>query len=84
MERYSQNLRNLDRFLGAYPYGHWKKWISLTNKISQDTLSRLEPISGKIQSVTELLPNDATNHQQENEAFARCKTAEEREQNLVK
>lgn len=34
------NLKNLDRNLGAYPYGDWKKWVSLTNKISAQTVSR--------------------------------------------
>ncbi len=50
------DLRNLDRNLGPYPYDEWKRWVSLTDKISSSTLSRLEPINGKVQSVTELVP----------------------------
>ena len=54
--RIRANLRDLDGGLGPYPYDSWKKWISLTNKISSQTISRLEPKSGKIHSVTQLVP----------------------------
>nr|ACO15250.1 C20orf4 homolog [Caligus clemensi] len=53
------NLRNLDPHLGPYPYDSWKKWISLTNKITDATLSRLEPSDGGvIHSVTQLVPEE--------------------------
>ena len=39
-ERMRADLRNLDRNLAAYPYDSWKKWVSLTNRISPATLSR--------------------------------------------
>ena len=29
--------------LGSYPYTSWRKWISLSNRISDATLLRLEP-----------------------------------------
>ena len=69
--------------LGAYPYESWKKWVSLTSKISSETISRLEPISGEIHSVTELLPNNVNDHMDEQETSMRCQTSEEREANLV-
>jgi len=56
IDRFRVNLKNLDSNLGAYPYDSWKKWVSLTNKISSITIKRLEPPSGIIQSVTELIP----------------------------
>jgi len=56
INRFKVNLKNLDSNLGAYPYDSWKKWVSLTNKISSITIKRLEPPSGIIQSVTELIP----------------------------
>jgi len=56
VNRFQINLKNLDTNLGAYPYDSWKKWVSLTNKISTITIERLEPPSGIIQSVTELIP----------------------------
>ncbi len=32
--------RTMDTNLGPYPYDTWKRWVSLTNKISDATLSR--------------------------------------------
>ena len=58
INRLKFNLKDLDRNLGAYPYGSWKKWVSLTNKISPATVKRLEPTSGMIQSVTQLIPEE--------------------------
>ena len=40
LERLGDNLKTLDQNLGSYPYGDWKKWVSLTNKISPQTISR--------------------------------------------
>ena len=49
IERFRHNLKDMDRYLGAYPYDLWKKWVSLSNRISTDTMARLEPPSGIIQ-----------------------------------
>ena len=84
VERFKSNLKDLDRSLGPYPYESWKKWISLTSKISSQTVSRLEPIEGLIQSVTELLPSSQEEHAQEAQEQARCQSNEEREANLVR
>ena len=70
-------------FSGAYPYDSWKKWVSLSSIISAETVSRLEPISGQIHSVTELLPNSVGDHIDEQETSIRCQNSEEREANLV-
>ncbi|XP_023323214.1 protein AAR2 homolog [Eurytemora carolleeae] len=56
-ERMKADLLNLDRNLGSYPYSSWKKWISLSNRISDATLQRLEPINRKISSVTDMIPD---------------------------
>ena len=37
------NVKNLDGFLGAYPYDSYKKWISLSTWITDKTLTRLCP-----------------------------------------
>ena len=84
IERFRANIKDLDKHLGAYPYDLWKKWISLSNKISNDTLARLEPPSGMIHSVTELLPCNQDDHVQEQEMSNRCQTSDEREANLVR
>ena len=44
----------MDTFLGPYPYEHFKKWVSLTNHITEDLLQRIQPVCKKISSVTEL------------------------------
>ena len=47
-------LKDLDSFLGPYPYEHFKKWVSLTNHVTKDLLERVQPVCKKISSVTEL------------------------------
>ena len=37
---FAAGLRDLDQGLGAYPYDTLKKWISLSNHISQDLVTR--------------------------------------------
>ena len=79
----SKFISNILYFSGAYPYDSWKKWVSLSSIISAETVSRLEPISGQIHSVTELLPNSVGDHIDEQETSIRCQNSEEREANLV-
>jgi len=57
-QRMKDDLRSLDSSLGRYPYSSWKKWVSLSNRISDATLQRLEPINRKISSVTDLIPDE--------------------------
>lgn len=54
LNRYRQGLQDMDSFLGPYPYEHLKKWVSLTNHITEDLLERLQPACKKISSATEL------------------------------
>ena len=56
-ERMRQDIKNIDKHLGVYPYQSWKKWISLSSHISQATLARLEPMTKKICSVADLVPD---------------------------
>lgn len=83
IERFRSNLQNMDRHLGAYPYNSWKKWISLSSKISSETVSRLEPINGEIHSVTELLPSTCVENKEEEREFHRHQTNDEKEANLL-
>ncbi|XP_071479373.1 protein AAR2 homolog [Diadema antillarum] len=53
-------LREHDAFLGAYPYESLKRWVSLTNLISEDIVEKLSPLSGKVVSVAQLVPDMAT------------------------
>lgn len=43
MDRLRLNVKNLDEYLGAYPYDGYKKWVSLSNWITEKTLARLNP-----------------------------------------
>ena len=58
-ERVRADMKNIDKCLGVYPYQSWRKWISLSDQISEATLSRLEPTNNKnICSVSDLIPGD--------------------------
>lgn len=59
-EEEKSHLREYDPFLGAYPYESLKRWVSLTNLISEDIVAQLSPLSGKIASVAQLVPDMAT------------------------
>jgi len=54
--------QDYDRFLGAYPYETYKKWISLTNHISSDMIQKLQPLNKKIYSVA-MFESVSTNSQ---------------------
>ncbi|XP_044741037.1 protein AAR2 homolog [Chrysoperla carnea] len=49
------NLKNLDRFLGAYPYDIFPKWKHLTTYLNNDIVKKLQPTSGIIRSALELV-----------------------------
>ena len=57
-ERVKGDMRNLDKCMGVFPYQSWKKWISLSDQISEATLSRLEPGNKTICSVSDLVPEN--------------------------
>ncbi|XP_051156786.1 protein AAR2 homolog [Leptopilina boulardi] len=48
------NLLDLDRYLGPYPYDTWKQWQELTNRIDSDIVDRCAPACGFIHSALEL------------------------------
>ena len=54
------SLGEVEGSLGPYPYHTWSKWISLSHRITEATLARLEPASGRIASVADLVA--APNH----------------------
>ncbi|XP_054718335.1 protein AAR2 homolog [Uloborus diversus] len=55
-DRIQSNLKDLDKNLGAYPYQTLKQWKCLTCNISESLIKRLQPTSGVINSVTQLIP----------------------------
>ncbi|KAM6054072.1 protein AAR2 homolog [Chlamydotis macqueenii] len=61
-EAFRENLREMDRFLGPYPYETLKKWVSLTSFISEAAMKKLQPESGRICAFSEVLPVAAGRH----------------------
>lgn len=61
-EALRDSLRELDPFLGPYPYETLKKWVSLSNFISEAAAEELQPESGQICAFAEVLPEAAGRH----------------------
>ena len=51
-----ENLKNLDPNLGPYPYESYKQWCGLSSHISDDLIRKLQPKSGRIDSVVNFIP----------------------------
>ncbi|XP_005229378.2 protein AAR2 homolog isoform X1 [Falco biarmicus] len=64
-EALAENLQEMDRFLGPYPYETLRKWVSLTSYISEAAVERLQPESGRICAFSEVLPVAAGRHASE-------------------
>ena len=64
-ERMKADMKNIDRGLGVYPYQTWRKWISLSDQITEATLARLEPGNKTISSVSDLIPAGGEDSQEE-------------------
>ncbi|MGH0153723.1 UNVERIFIED_CONTAM: hypothetical protein FKN15_025431 [Acipenser sinensis] len=65
VERVRAGLRDLDRFLGPYPYGTLRKWVSLTDRMTEEGVRSLQPLSGKICAFAQVLPELALRHTQD-------------------
>lgn len=85
--RVRSNLLNLDRFLGPYPFDIWKKWQSMTNKISAQLVERLMPECGQVRSAPEMAPHSPDGDGAGTEEGRRRRrsgaTAEEREERML-
>jgi A1 cistron-splicing factor AAR2 len=47
---FHQSKRDYDKYMGAYPYDEYKRWISLTNNINETLLNTLVPETGIVTS----------------------------------
>ncbi|XP_017753595.1 PREDICTED: protein AAR2 homolog [Eufriesea mexicana] len=54
VEKLKSNLKDLNRFLGCYPYDIWLQWKELTNHITPTLAERCIPICGFVRSALEL------------------------------
>ncbi|XP_049870185.1 protein AAR2 homolog [Pectinophora gossypiella] len=55
IQRLKDNLLNLDRHLGPYPYDIWQKWKLLTSQMTAELVAKLSPECGIIRASVELL-----------------------------
>ncbi|XP_005994430.1 protein AAR2 homolog [Latimeria chalumnae] len=62
VEKMRANLKDLDKFLGPYPYDTLKKWVSLTNHITEPVIKTLMPKNGRISAFLEVLPELPMRH----------------------
>ncbi|XP_078275311.1 protein AAR2 homolog [Rhinoraja longicauda] len=56
LERIRENLRELDSWLGPYPYETLKRWVSLTSLVTEPLVQTLQPECGKISAFSEVEP----------------------------
>lgn len=81
VERFRCNLKNLDKFLGVYPYDVYKRWTKLTNELNDDVAARLTPECGKIRSALELTVSDRPKSQRR--SLSRYTSDQERQEQLL-
>lgn len=56
-----KNLQNLDKHLGPYPFEMWKKWLSLSSRITTAVISKIESAPQKVPAVAELVETPVVN-----------------------
>ncbi|XP_021919236.1 protein AAR2 homolog isoform X2 [Zootermopsis nevadensis] len=86
LSRIREDLLNLDRFLGPYPFDVWKRWKDLTSKVTDNLVSRIIPQSGQIRSALELISCDykpSSGDAPAQKRRSRPITEEEREEHLL-
>lgn len=66
-ERIRANLRELDGFLGPYPYDTLRKWVSLTDRLSQEVAIALQPLSGRVCAFSDVIPELRLTHTKDRE-----------------
>lgn len=54
VQRLKDNLKDMDRYLGPYPYEIWKEWTKLTSKVDVSLMERCSPLCGYVRSALEL------------------------------
>lgn len=84
VQRIQDNLKDLDRFLGPYPYEGYKKWVSLSNFITPELLDKLQPISKRICSVTDFVSEVSnTQSRKSRKTSSSTKTSEDQDETKV-
>ncbi|KAK5894808.1 hypothetical protein CesoFtcFv8_011461 [Champsocephalus esox] len=62
VSRIRANLQDLDPHLGPYPYEVIRKWVSLTDRLSEEVAKNLQPLSGRICAFSDVIPEVQLTH----------------------
>lgn len=75
VSRIRSNLKELDTFLGPYPYEVMRKWVSLTDRLSHEVAMNLQPLSGRICAFSDVVPEIQFRHTKDRAEQPRNDTA---------
>ncbi|XP_032431981.1 protein AAR2 homolog [Xiphophorus hellerii] len=75
VNRIRSTLRELDPYLGPYPYEVMRKWVSLTDQISQELAVNLQPLSGRVCAFSDIIPELQFRHTKDRAEQPRNDTA---------
>ncbi|XP_036390126.1 protein AAR2 homolog [Megalops cyprinoides] len=67
VDRVKAGLQDLDPFLGPYPYETLRKWVSLTDRLTPEVASGLQPLSGRICAFGDVMPELQLPHTKDRE-----------------
>lgn len=73
--RIRATLRDLDPYLGPYPYEVMRKWVSLTDRLSEEMANNLQPLSGRICAYSDVIPEIQFRHTKDRAEQPRNDTA---------
>lgn len=60
LENFQTRKRELDRFLGPYPFDQYKRWLSLSSYLKEGLVKALVPQNGRISCETNLIGKSFT------------------------
>ncbi|KAK5604901.1 hypothetical protein CRENBAI_007378 [Crenichthys baileyi] len=75
VNRIRGTLRELDSYLGPYPFEVMRKWVSLTDQISQELAVNLQPLSGRVCAFSDIIPEVQFRHTKDRAEQPRNDTA---------
>ena len=62
VSRIRATLQELNPYLGPYPYEVMRKWVSLTDRLSEELVNNLQPLSGRICAFSDVIPEIEFRH----------------------
>ncbi|KAM4563631.1 protein AAR2 homolog [Odontesthes bonariensis] len=75
VNRIRATLRELDPYLGPYPYEVMRKWVSLTDHLSEELAINLQPLTGRICAFCDVIPELEFRHTKDRAEQPRNDTA---------